>query len=141
VRITVLGQTLHLAKVVSENDIEAAFAALVQERATAVCCAASEFPNLAPTSHRVGGMPRIAYQLLEQRLRRCGRHDKLRVRPVGFHRGAGIYAGRILKGEKPAELPVMQATKFEFVINLTTAKALGLTIPPTMLLLATEVVE
>ena len=137
-----LGRTLHVAHVETESDIDIAFAALVEQRVAAVFVAPhanfriwrERLLALAtryglPTSFSNGDFVKVGG------LMSYG-PDQLNA-----YRETALYTARILKGEKPADLPVLQSTKFEFVINLKMAKALGVTIPPTMLVAATEVIE
>jgi putative ABC transport system substrate-binding protein len=137
-----LGLDLVIVSASAQNEIESAIAAAVQQQAAALVVgsdaifvsnrsqiAALALRQLIPTisSEREGAA--------------AGDLMSYGTNFVDTYRQAGIYAGRILKGEKPADLPVVQPTKFELVVNLKTAKALGLTIPETFLLRADQVIE
>jgi putative ABC transport system substrate-binding protein len=137
-----MGMTLNVFQATNDREIDAFFAAMVQRRASAfltlsdplfvarrqqfvVLAAFQKIPAMYDTRDYTdaGGLMSYAPSLND-----------------GF-RQAGVYTGRILKGEKPADLPVMLPTKFEFIINLRTAKSLGLTINPGLLAIADEVIE
>jgi putative ABC transport system substrate-binding protein len=137
-----LGVQLHVLQASNESDIDAAFAALLQLRAGGLVISSdaffsSRYQLLAALTLR-HAVPAI-YQV-----RQFVQAGGLISYGVGFtegYRQAGLYTGRILKGEKPADLPVQQDSKTEMIINLTTAKALGLTVPPNLLAIADEVIE
>jgi len=137
-----IGCQIEVFKAESSPEIEAAFAALVQNRLNALLVGGEPFfidrrvqivtlatRHLLPTVHfnraftEIGGL--MSYGASN----------------FGRYREVGIYTGRILKGEKPADLPVMQPTQFELVINLPTARAIGVTVPPSLLAQANEVIE
>ena len=137
-----LGRQLDVLEVANTADIDTAFATLTQHGDGAVALSADPFMN----SHREQlialttryKLPSLFYS------RESVAGGALMSYGASFADSfvqAGGYASRILKGEKPADLPVLQATKFEFIINLKTAKTLGLTFPPTLLALADEVIE
>jgi putative ABC transport system substrate-binding protein len=137
-----MGLTVQILKASTDREIAAAFASLVQARTGALLVGTDLVFNsrieqivalaarhAIPTMYALrefvvaGGLISYGTSLTEQ------------------YRQVGLYTGRILKGEKPADLPVMQATKIELIINLKTAKALGLQIPDRLLALADEVIE
>lgn len=137
-----VGQQIFLLRAGSEADIDAAFAMVVQQRANALLVAHDPYflsrreQFIAQAAHHK--LPAI-YEFREFVL--GGGLMSYGSRIADNYRLGGSYAGRILQGAKPAELPVQQPTKFELVINLKTAKALGLDVPPTLLARTDEVIE
>jgi putative ABC transport system substrate-binding protein len=136
------GVQLQVLKAGSESEIDAAFASLVQLHAAALVVAGDAFfasrrDQLAALASR-HAVPAI-YPLRQFAV--AGGLISYGPSLIVIWRQAGIYAGRILNGAKPADLPVQQPTTFELVINLNTAKALGLTVPQLLLATADEVIE
>jgi putative ABC transport system substrate-binding protein len=137
-----VGRKLVVANAGNEGDLDAAFASLVEQHAAAVLVAASPLFTsrrdhlIAVATHHA--LPTM-FQFRE--FTAAGGLVSYGASLVEAYRQTGVYVGRILRGEKPSDLPVMQPTKFELVINLKTARALGLIIPPGVLAIADEVIE
>jgi putative ABC transport system substrate-binding protein len=137
-----LGRKIHVLHAATEREIDVAFTTLARERAGALAVGASLYlytrRNQIVTLAAHYSIPTI-YQRRE--FAQAGGLVSYGTDIAGTFRQVGIYAGRILKGEKPADLPVIQPTKYELVINMRTAKALGLEVSQDMLSIADEVIE
>ena len=131
-----------MLKAATEGDIESSVATAVQQRAAALTIGFDAYLSsrnrqiaFFALSHRLPTMMETREAVSAGILMTYGTNQ------VDISRQAGVYVGRILKGDKPASLPVMQPTKFELLINATIAKALGLQVPYKLLALADEVIE
>jgi putative ABC transport system substrate-binding protein len=137
-----VNQQLFVGRANNDAELDAALASFVQQRIGAFLVTAAPFFDTRRdpiiTFAAQNRLPAI-YQFREYAV--AGGLISYGPNIAESYKNAGIYVGRILKGEKPADLPVLQPTKFDFVINLKTANTLGLTVPPTLLAEAGEVIE
>jgi putative tryptophan/tyrosine transport system substrate-binding protein len=137
-----LGLNLHVVNASTERDLEDAFAMMVKGGVAALLLATD--PSMTAMQEQIArlatthALPTMAGT---RSIAAAGVLMSYDASLTDSFRQAGVYVGRILKGDKPADLPIMQPTKFELVINLKTAKALGLDLPPKLLALADEVIE
>jgi putative ABC transport system substrate-binding protein len=137
-----IGVQLVIVRANMESDFDAAFATIVRERAAALLVCASPFFFARHQQLVVLAARHALPAIYEWRdFAAAGGLMSYGTDLGEAYRQAGVYAGRILKGAKPADLPVVQVTKFEFVINLSTAKALGLDVPANLLSFVDEVIE
>jgi len=137
-----IGQQIDVVRAGTARDIDTAFASLVQRGAGALIVANDPFfLNGRDQIVALAARHTTPTMYFSREFTAAGGLLSYGASPIDAARQGGIYAGKILKGEKPADLPVMQSTKFEFVINLKTAKALGLTMPTALLVRADEVIE
>ena len=137
-----LGMQIHALKARTVGEVDAAFATMVRDQVDALFVGADAFlisrrVQIAITAAR-HGIPTVATERDEVEV---GALMSYGTDIEDVYRQVGDYTSRVLKGAKPAEMPVQQTTKFEFLINLTTAEALGLTVPPSLLARADEVIE
>jgi putative ABC transport system substrate-binding protein len=137
-----LGQQIQVLRASTEREIDAAFATAVQLRAGGMLVGVS-FSYTIRREQLVTLAARAALPTMygQREFMSAGGLMSYATNLADAYRQAGIYAGKILGGARPTDLPVVQSTKFEFVLNLKTAKAIGLTVPPGILAIADEVIE
>jgi putative ABC transport system substrate-binding protein len=137
-----MGQQLVILNAGNDHDLDTAFAMIAERRPGGLLVGASAYLN-SRTAKIVAMSARQALPVIyfQRESAMAGGLMSYGTNLGDAYRQAGVYAGRILKGERPADLPVVQASKFEFVVNLKTAKALGIEIHPQLLATADEVIE